>query len=43
MDVYISQLERGIDRIIMPQFPEIDHYRIDMKEHNLCTCKNEEI
>jgi hypothetical protein len=34
MDVYINQLERGIDRIIMPQFPEIDHYRIDMKEHN---------
>ena len=34
MDVYINQLKRIIDRIIMPQFPEIDSYEIDIKEQS---------
>ena len=34
MDVYINQLKRIIDRIIMPQFPEIVSYRVDVKEKN---------
>lgn len=34
MDVYINQLKRVIDRIIMPQYPELRTYELDMKEKN---------
>jgi len=34
MDVYINQLRRIIDRIIMPQFPELDTVALDGREKN---------
>jgi len=34
MDVYINQLKRIIDRIIMPQFPELESYKINVAEKN---------
>ena len=32
--IYIDQLKRIIDRLIMPQFPELLSYRVDVKEKN---------
>jgi hypothetical protein len=34
MDVYLNQLRRIIDRVIMPQFPELDTYELDGREKN---------
>jgi hypothetical protein len=34
MDVYINQLRRIIERIIMPQFPELDTFELDGREKN---------
>ena len=34
MDVYFNQLKRIIDRIIMPQFPELRTYHLEIKEKN---------
>jgi hypothetical protein len=34
MDVYLNQLRRIIDRIIMPQFPELESYKISVAEKN---------
>jgi hypothetical protein len=34
MEVYLNQLKRIIDRIIMPEFPEIDSYELDGREKN---------
>jgi hypothetical protein len=34
MDVYINQLKRIIDRIIMPQYPELRTYKLEVKEKN---------
>ena len=34
MDVYLNQLRRIIDRIILPQFPELKSYTFDVRETN---------
>jgi hypothetical protein len=34
MDVYLNQLRRIIDRIIMPQFPELSTYKLETREKN---------
>jgi hypothetical protein len=32
MEVYLNQLKRVIDRIIIPQYPEIDYYKFEVKK-----------
>lgn len=34
MDVHINQLKRIIDRMIMPQFPELRTYKLEIREKN---------
>lgn len=34
MNVYLDQLKRIIDRLIMPQFPELESYKLDGREKN---------
>ena len=37
MEVYLNQLKRVIDRIIIPQYPEIDYYKFEVKKQNVFT------
>ena len=32
MEVYLNQLKRVIDRLIIPQYPEIDYYKFEVKK-----------
>jgi hypothetical protein len=34
MEVYINQLKRVIDRIIMPEFPDLETYKFEVREKN---------
>ena len=34
MEVYLNQLKRVIDRIIMPEFPDLKTYTFDVREKN---------
>jgi hypothetical protein len=34
MEAHLNQLKRVIDRLIIPQYPEIDHYKFEVKKQN---------
>ena len=37
MEVYLNQLKRVIDRIIMPEFPDLKTYTFDVRHQNVFT------